>query len=124
MPCDLRIHPAYLILHCVCLFKTVEGSLQVKKIHRSNLKRRQKKSDQDDDCRWTTTLRRFGTAPSTNLVSEQGSDGIIERNSQVVLGGIEQPVVHWRIWNPALSQRVLCEIYRAVCVIAASGRWE
>ena len=78
-----------------------------------------RKSDQNDDYRWMTASGCFGKAPSTNLVTEPDSDGIIVWKSQVVLGENKAAVKIAEFWDAASSQLVLCRCCHAVGVIAA-----
>ena len=84
VPCDSAFPPACTIC-CYCLSVSVYGrkpaGTEDSPKHSEELP---EKSDQDGDYRWTTGSRRFGTTPTTNLVSELCSGGIKERNSQVV----------------------------------------
>ena len=66
-----------------------------------------------------TALRCFGKAPSTNLVSDPDSDGVIVWKSQVVLGENKAAVKIAEFWDAASFQLVLCRCCHAVGVIAA-----
>ena len=61
----------------------------------------------------------FGKAPSTNLVLEPDSDGVIVWKSQVVLGENKAAVRIAEFWDATSFQLVLCRFCHAVGVITA-----
>ena len=81
-------------------------------------------SDQNSGYRWTTGSRRFGTAPTTILVSKQ----VCRRQQREEITGLllknRAAVSKLQNLGPGLSQSVLCEDYCVVCVIAAPRHWK
>ena len=119
--CRVILHfpPAYAIC-CYCLSVSVCGR---KPAGTEDLSKQPKespeKSDQDDNFRWTTGLRRLKLRLRQIWFWSRCLGGIKKRNSQVVGCRTEQPFEIGEIGIRIVPTRAVCNLLRSLCVCCA-----